>query len=367
MTPKFWLRTFRNLLIRKRPYFAHLALTHRCNLACRFCTIPQEHIEELNTEGMKRVIDRLDRMGVAILAFSAGGEPLLRPDFADIVNYGANKGLYCRLISNGTVSQEKYDELLATRLSEIAISLDGVRGDDLPYSHVGPKLLATLRHLNDHMPKEKFFSINITVWSGNYHQVEDIVDYCTREFPRARLWLNPVVVGQGRSRSLTQLKMSPDYLHRIKSPTLLSHSAYRKDAEEYFRNEHFDWGCLAGELFFDIKPNGDFWICQDHPARPPLNILDPDFERKYREADFSFRRECSGCIYPCYWASQKFFEPRNWPDMAAIWWNRSTRPDEPCRRTVAKYGRMAGFLHFCALRLAHTTRSATARHSRNQI
>src|SRR3990172_8620837 len=74
MTRKFWFRTFRNFLFRNRPYFAHLALTHVCNLRCRFCHIPEERLKEQDTGGMKRVIDRLDRMGIAGLSIS-GGEP----------------------------------------------------------------------------------------------------------------------------------------------------------------------------------------------------------------------------------------------------------------------------------------------------
>jgi len=40
-------------------------------------------------------------------------------------------------------------------------------------------------------------------------------------------------------------------------------------------------GCLAGIFSFDIKPTG-FWICQDQPSNPLLNILDPDFLEKHR-------------------------------------------------------------------------------------
>jgi MoaA/NifB/PqqE/SkfB family radical SAM enzyme len=74
----------------------------------------------------------------------------------------------------------------------------------------------------------------------------------------------------------------------------------RRAFEKYYRSEIFNWGCRAGEFFFDIKPNGDFWICQDHPSQPPLNIFDDDFERKYRAADLTHRRNCSGCTCSRY-------------------------------------------------------------------
>jgi len=356
MSPKFWFRTFRNLALRRRPYFAHLALTHRCNLRCHFCHIPAQHIPEQDTAGMKRIIDRLDHLGIAVLSISGGGEPLLRSDFATLLNYAVDKGLYTKITSNGTMPTAKYAELVASRVSEIAISLDGVLGNDLPYSHVGPKILESIRYLNDHLPPGKRLTVNITVSSSNLDQVGEIVAYCTREFPRARLWLNPVVVGQGKLRVPTELKVNPDFLRRVDSPTLLSPGFYKQGCEDYYRQETYNWGCLAGELFFDIKPNGEFWMCQDHPSPTPLNILDPDFEPRYRQADFSPRRACYGCTYSCYWLTQKSFQPAAWPGMAGVWWKSTTQPDEPCRKTAVARGWVAGLLHFSASRFLTSAR-----------
>ena len=354
---KFARRIVRTLLMRRRrPFFAHLAVTHRCNLRCHFCRITQERIAELDTAGMKRVIDKLDRLGVGILSVSGGGEPLLRSDFIELVNYAAEKRLYTKVTSNGTMAAGRYRELLGSRISEISISLDGVEGNDLPYSHCGPKILETIRFLHDNLPAGKTLVLNITVSASNRDKVDEIVSYCTREFPRARLWLNPVVVGAGKLSVPTEQKVNPDFLYRVSSPTLLTPRPYKQACEEYYRAEKYNWGCLAGEFFFDVKPNGDIWICQDHPARGGLNILDPDFDAKYSKADFSYRRECSGCTYSCYLVTQKCFEPSWWPGLAAYWWNLTTRPEEPCRKTAQKHGWVAGLFHFCASRVFNAAR-----------
>jgi MoaA/NifB/PqqE/SkfB family radical SAM enzyme len=350
MTSKVLIRTIRNLVFRKRPYFAHLALTHMCNLRCDFCQIPEERVKEYDTAGIKRIIDKLDRMGIACVSISGGGEPLLRPDFATIINYAADKGLYVKITSNGTMSRAKYAELLASRVSDIGISLDGVRGNELPRAHVGPKVLESIAFLHDNLPSGKQLLLNITISESNEDQVDEIVAYCTQEFPKARLWLNPVVVGAGKLRVATERKVDPGFMRRVTSPTLLNPAFYRKGCADYFRAETYNWGCLAGEMFFDIKPNGDFWICQDHPAKTALNILDDDFARKYHQADFSHRRACSGCTYFCYWVVQKLFEPLSWKDLGEMWWKRHTLPNEPFHHTVAAYGRLAGFAHFCASR-----------------
>jgi MoaA/NifB/PqqE/SkfB family radical SAM enzyme len=350
MNWKYAVRTLRTEISRKRPYFTHLAITHRCNLRCRFCHITEEPCEELDLDGMKRVIDVLDRMGVAVLSICGGGEPLLRKDFASIINYAVGKGLYTKITSNGTLPLDRYRELLRSKATEIAISLDGVEGDDLPYGHVSPKILRTIRYLNDNLRNGQSLILNVTISDANSGQVDAIVDYCTHEFPNARIWLNPVVTGAGKLRTDHVNMADPGYLRRMDSPTLIKADFFIRGAEEHFRNERFDWGCRAGSFSFDIKPNGDFWICQDIPSRPLLNVLDPDFLEKHRRADFGYRKGCSGCTYSCYFVTQKLFEPRNWPDLGRIWWQMATAPDERCREIADKYGWAAGLLYFCTLR-----------------
>lgn len=357
MTKKFWLRTLRNVVRPNNPYFAHLAITHVCNLRCSFCHIPEYKVEEQDTAGMKRIIDKLDRMGIAYLSISGGGEPLLRKDFAEILNYAASIGMYVKITSNGTMPESRYAELLESRVSEIAISLDGVDGNQLPYAHVGPRILRSISYLDRNLPRDKKLILNITVSRTNENDVAGIVAYCEREFPKARMWLNPVMVGEGKLRVKTEQKVNPRVLRQVKSHNLLNPDFFIRGCEDYYRQEVYNWGCLAGEMYFDIKPNGDFWICQDHPSKTPLNILDDDFEAKYRRADFSNRRDCSGCTYSCYWMPQKSMEPRHWPGLASMWWKTATSPDEPCRKTEQTVGWLAGLAHFC---VARTFGSATA-------
>lgn len=346
MSVKYWVRTFRNVAFRDRPYFAQLAITHRCNLRCRFCRIWEEEYDELDTEGVKRVIDVFDRLGVAVVSIS-GGEPLLRPDLATILDYADGKGLSTRVSTNGTMPLDRYGELLKSGIQEINLSVDGVRGNDLPHSHIGPQILKTIRYLNDNLPPKKRLTLSVTVSQANQDQVEDIVDFCAKEYPKAGIWLKPVTVGVGKLRTATEEKVHPEFLRRCKSRALLYLEYFNQAVEDYYNADIYDWGCRAGRTFFEVKPNGDFWLCNDVPSRTPLNVLDPDFKSKWREADFSYRRECSGCVYSCYIITQKGFESRNWDQLAILWWLANTKPDERCRAIAEEEGWIRGFLSFC--------------------
>lgn len=355
MTSKFFRRTIRNVLLPNRPYFAHLALTHRCNLQCRFCHIQETRFRELDTDGMLRVIDRLDQLGVAVISISGGGEPLLRQDFAEILDYASFKGLYTKITSNGTMPRRRYEQLLRCCVDEIGISLDGVRRNELPFRHEGPPILETLRFLNDNLPRGKTLTINVTVTAENLEELDEIVAYCGREFPRARVWLNPVVPGDGALRNAEDaVAPEPTYLREAQGPTLLSAAFYTAGVEEQFREtragRRFDWRCRAGRMFFDIKPNGDLWLCQDLLSRTPLNILDPEFETRWRAAPFGYRNECSGCTDSCYYLTQRGFEPRNWRDMGLLWWQANTSAGDFCRTAAEHFGWVGGLLALLASR-----------------
>ena len=63
--------------------------------------------------------------------------------------------------------RNRYERLLKSRVDEIGISLDGVRGNNLPYSHVGPKSLETIGYLHGHLPEGKQLTLNVTVTQAN--------------------------------------------------------------------------------------------------------------------------------------------------------------------------------------------------------
>ncbi len=358
MTGKFLRRTLRNVIRPKTPYFAHLAVTHRCNLRCRFCHVTETRFAELDTVQMKRVIHRLDAIGIAVISVSGGGEPLLRPDLEEIIDYAAALGLYTKVTSNGTMPLARYERLLNSLVDEIGISLDGVRGSDLPFSHTGPAILAALQYLNDNLPADKKLTINVTVSEANRGEVQHIVEYCANRYPRARVWLNPVVVGDGALRTSRVSPTQPDYLRLCRSPTLLSARFYATAAEELYRGERFNWGCLAGDQFFDVKPNGDLWLCQDQPSPVRLNVLEPDFEHKRKCLNKDARRHCAGCVYSCYFLVQNGFYRKNWRDVALLWWAARTEPGGIERRAAEQFGWAAGLLSLMVPRLARRALAA---------
>jgi MoaA/NifB/PqqE/SkfB family radical SAM enzyme len=75
------------------PFYASLKLTNKCRFRCKFCNVWMETTPELDTAGMKKVIDNLSDSSVLLVSFE-GGEPLLRPDIGELLEYFSRKPLY---------------------------------------------------------------------------------------------------------------------------------------------------------------------------------------------------------------------------------------------------------------------------------
>lgn len=78
-------------------------VTHRCPLHCLYCSNPLELARreaELPTATWLRVLEEAADLGVLQVHLS-GGEPLVRPDLAHLVERAARRELYVNLITSG--------------------------------------------------------------------------------------------------------------------------------------------------------------------------------------------------------------------------------------------------------------------------
>lgn len=112
-----------------RPPVAMLAeLTHRCPLACPYCSNPLEltrQERELPTEVWIDVFGQAARLGVLQLHLS-GGEPASRRDLVPLVAAAREAGLYTNLITSGLgLTERRLRELDAAGLDHVQLSLQG--------------------------------------------------------------------------------------------------------------------------------------------------------------------------------------------------------------------------------------------------
>src|SRR5436190_13532854 len=113
------------------PFIVIWEVTRACALACVHCradAIHRRDPRELSTEEGFRLIDQVLAFGPPYPLFVlTGGDPMRRPDLAELVRYASIGGLTVALTPSGTAAatRARLVELKDAGLSRIAVSLDG--------------------------------------------------------------------------------------------------------------------------------------------------------------------------------------------------------------------------------------------------
>jgi mycofactocin biosynthetic radical S-adenosylmethionine protein MftC len=106
-------------------------LTYACNLACVHClsSSGRRDPRELSTAECKAVIDELERMQVFYVNIG-GGEPTVRRDFWELVEYATAHHVGVKFSTNGSRITEQRAAWLATAdYVDVQISLDGATAE----------------------------------------------------------------------------------------------------------------------------------------------------------------------------------------------------------------------------------------------
>lgn len=106
-------------------------LTYACNLACVHClsSSGKRDPRELSTRQCMDIIDELERMQVFYVNIG-GGEPTVRPDFWELVDYATAHHVGVKFSTNGVrITPEVAARLAASDYVDVQISLDGATAE----------------------------------------------------------------------------------------------------------------------------------------------------------------------------------------------------------------------------------------------
>ena len=84
-------------------------LTYACNLACTHClsSSGRRDPDELSTAEAMAVIDEMAEMQIFYVNIG-GGEPMIRPDFFELVDHAVDRGVGVKFSTNGSrLTKEK--------------------------------------------------------------------------------------------------------------------------------------------------------------------------------------------------------------------------------------------------------------------
>jgi mycofactocin biosynthetic radical S-adenosylmethionine protein MftC len=150
-------------------------LTYACNLACVHClsSSGRRDPRELTTAEAKTVIDTLQRMQVFYVNIG-GGEPTVRPDFWELVDYATSHQVGVKFSTNGIkLDAEAARRLAASDYIDVQISLDGATADvNDAVRGPGSYETATLAMANLAAAGFRGFKVSVVVTRHNVSQLD---------------------------------------------------------------------------------------------------------------------------------------------------------------------------------------------------
>jgi mycofactocin biosynthetic radical S-adenosylmethionine protein MftC len=272
-------------------------LTYACNLQCVHCLSASGRRDprELSTRECMRVVDELERMQV-FYANVGGGEPTLRPDFWDVLDYSVAHHVGIKFSTNGV----RLDKRAARRLAgsdyvDVQISLDGATAE-VNDAVRGAGSFAMARRAMDNLAEAGFgeFKISLVVTRHNVSQLDTFKQMADAYGARLRVT---------RLRPSGRAVDSWDELHPTAAQQRLLHEWLSARPDVLTGDSFFHLSglgaplpglnlCGAGRVVCLIDPVGDVYACPFvlHSEFRAGNVRDPGgFARVWRESELLLR------------------------------------------------------------------------------
>ncbi len=285
-------------------------LTYGCNLACIHClsSSGRRDPRELSTAEARAVIDELHDMQVFYVNIG-GGEPTIRPDFYELIDYSVERGVGVKFSTNGsTITAEKAARLAGSDYIDVQISIDGA--DEVTNDAVrGRGSYAAARRAMDNLAAAGFgpFKISVVMTRHNISQLDQFERLAEGYGAQLRLTrLRPSGRGADTWNDLHPTSEQQVLLYRwlVDRPGVLTGDSFfhLSALGEPLPGLNL---CGAGRVVCLIDPVGDVYACPFvlHPEFRAGSVRDPGgFTRVWRESDlFAELREpgsagaCSSC------------------------------------------------------------------------
>lgn len=303
-------------------------VTRSCNLACVHCRASSKkgpYPGELTTQECFKVIDDIVSFANPVIIFT-GGEPLLRNDIFEIIEYGRSKGLVMVMAPNGTLlNDETVEKIIKSGIKRISVSLDGA--DEISHDNfrqVKGAFKQAIKGIKCAQKAGLEFQINSTITKRNISSIADIIKLAKKLGAKAYHIFLLVPTGRGKDMENEELS-AWEY-----EDTLKLLSKHKKDVSLEIKvtcAPHFNRilvqdnpklaaslkgrGCMGGVSFCFISHLGELQPC-GYLELKCGNVRDLGFKKAWLSSevfnnlrDFSkykgkcgvceFRMLCAGC------------------------------------------------------------------------
>lgn len=299
--------------------------TLSCNAKCKHCGSSAENKKyegELTTEEIKSAFKQIanDMDASKILINVTGGEPLVRQDLCEVMEYATNElGFHWGMTTNGILlNDENIQKLKKANMETISISIDGLEKTHDEFRGVPGSYKTIIKNIKKLKEADFVNRIEVTTvfHKKNIDQLNELYKIMLNlGLDSWRLMsMDPI----GRANKNDDLLLNGEEIKRIldfiKSkkhnkkmkikygcPGFLGLDYEREARESYFY-------CRTGISIASILYNGDLFVCPNVPRIQSLiqgNIKKDNFKEvwnnKYKEFRNKERTKCEECNNCEYW------------------------------------------------------------------
>ena len=301
-------------LVPNRPHHAQWMITRKCNYRCVGCNVWREQDKrELSTEEVKRGLDILRKLGIIEIVLS-GGNPLLREDVEEILDY-TSRHFVTTVYDNGSMAAGKIEALRNMDFVAISIdSLDEARNDHIKgVKGAWSKAMEAVETLHSEGIN---VSVTPTISQLNLNEIVDITNYFSQK--GIPLWY--CLYSHDLSADANQLfrigKENDEFVIRDaqamvklcdsliemkkKNTRILMTTQLLKALRSLYLEGKRTWNCRALQNFLVVDHLGRIAGCHSHNFA--ASVFDLPKIWKSEKFDLLRRtyRKCTQCTYLCY-------------------------------------------------------------------
>jgi len=242
-------------------------LTYACNLSCVHClsSSGRRDPRELSTAECQALIDELDRMQVFYVNIG-GGEPTVRPDFWDLLDYAVAHRVGVKFSTNGIkITAQVARRLAGSDYVDVQISLDGAT-EQVNDAVRGPGSYRTAIRAATNLAAAGFrgFKLSVVVTRQNAGQLDEFAAMARELGAQLRLTrLRPA----GRGAAVWhELRPTADQQRSVYD-WLTRHGENVLTGDSFFHLAGYGQAlpglnmCGAGRVVCLIDPVGDVYAC----------------------------------------------------------------------------------------------------------
>jgi MoaA/NifB/PqqE/SkfB family radical SAM enzyme len=232
------------------PVVVDWQITSRCTRNCGFCFGPKSE-PDLSHRDVRKVVNNLKNLGTRAIELT-GGEPLMRPDIDEIIQYIRKLEIGLCLFTNCDLYFQ-HRESIIENVNVIGIPIEGPNEDIHDGLRGKESFVAVMNALKDaHSNSEAKFQICTIVSAQNYLSLESIEHILYPFEDRIVLWKLYELINYPQKGQNNKFKIRKKVFDKYCMPKL----GKRLDKNKIL----FDTLKRRNRSYFLMKPNGDVFV-----------------------------------------------------------------------------------------------------------